>query len=152
MGAGHRLVIDRQDFFGRLAAAAQEGRENLRVGRAVGVGDADGLVLRIHNKFLIPLGNGLDGTLPSAKLGETDDFSLRVALQKRLDLQDRPDGSLGYTRDEFWRIAAEYPVKAIMGCDAHAPSELDVVPAIEEKKAFLHSLGIPVLDTLPGLE
>ena len=69
-----------------------------------------------------------------------------------LTLQDRPDGSLGYTRDEFWRIAAEYPVKAIMGCDAHAPSELDVVPAIEEKKAFLHSLGIPVLDTLPGLE
>ena len=60
--------------------------------------------------------------------------------------------ALGYTRDEFWRIAAEYPVKAIMGCDAHAPSELDVVPAIEEKKAFLHSLGIPVLDTLPGLE
>lgn len=63
MGAGHRLVIDRQDFFGRLAAAAQEGREDLRVGRAVGVGDADSLVLRIHNKFLIPLGNGLDGTL-----------------------------------------------------------------------------------------
>ena len=42
--------------------------------------------------------------------------------------------------------------RSIMGCDAHAPSELDVVPAIEEKKAFLHSLGIPVLDTLPGLE
>ena len=69
-----------------------------------------------------------------------------------LTLQGRPDGSLGYTRDEFWRIAAEYPVKAIVGCDAHAPSELDVVPSIEEKKAFLHSLGIPVLDTLPGLE
>ena len=69
-----------------------------------------------------------------------------------LTLQNRPDGSLGYTRDEFWRIAAEYPVKAIMGCDAHAPSELDVVPSIEGKKAFLHSLGIPVLDTLPGLE
>ncbi len=59
-----------------------------------------------------------------------------------LTLQDRPDGSLGYTRDEFWRIAAEYPVKAIMGCDAHAPSELDVVPAIEEKKAFLAEMGI----------
>ena len=80
VGAGHRLVIDHQDILGRLAAAAQEGREDLRVGRAVGVGDADGLVLRIHDKFLIPLGNGLDGTLPSAKLGETDDFSLRVAL------------------------------------------------------------------------
>lgn len=75
---------------GGLLLLAQEGREDLRVGRAVGVGDADGLVLRIHNKFLIPLGNGLDGTLPSAKLGETDDFSMRVALQKRLDLQDRP--------------------------------------------------------------
>lgn len=70
-------------FFGRLAAAAQEGREDLRVGRAVGVGDADGLVLRIHNKFLIPLGNGLDGALPAAELGKADDLSLRVALQKR---------------------------------------------------------------------
>lgn len=69
-----------------------------------------------------------------------------------LTLQGRPDGSLGYTRDEFWRIAAEYPVKAIVGCDAHAPAELDVVPVIEEKKAFLRGLGIPVLDTLPGLE
>ena len=59
-----------------------------------------------------------------------------------LTLQGRPDGSLGYTRDEFWRIAAEYPVKAIMGCDAHAPSELDVVPSIEEKKAFLAEMGI----------
>ena len=69
-----------------------------------------------------------------------------------LTLQDRPDGSLGYTRDEFWRIAAEYPVQAIMGCDAHAPAELDIVPLIEEKQAFLRRLGIPVLDTLPGLE
>ena len=59
-----------------------------------------------------------------------------------LTLQGRPDGSLGYTRDEFWRIAAEYPVKAIVGCDAHAPSELDVVPSIEEKKAFLAEMGI----------
>ena len=69
-----------------------------------------------------------------------------------LTLQRRPDGSLGYTRDEFWRIAAEYPVRAIVGCDAHAPSELDVVPLIEEKRAFLQGLGIPVLDSLPGLE
>ena len=69
-----------------------------------------------------------------------------------LTLQRRPDGSLGYTRDEFWRIAAEYPVRAIVGCDAHAPSELDIVPLIEEKRAFLQGLGIPVLDTLPGLE
>ena len=42
------------------------------------------------------------------------------------------------------------PRQGHRGCDAHAPSELDVVPAIEEKKAFLHSLGIPVLDTCRG--
>ena len=56
------------------------------------MGDADGLLLCVHDKLFIAPGNGLDGTLPSAKLGETDDLSLRVALQKRLDLQDRPDG------------------------------------------------------------
>ena len=69
-----------------------------------------------------------------------------------LTLQGRPDGTLGYTRDEFWRIAAQYPVRAILGCDAHAPAELDAVPLMEEKKAFLQGLGIPVMDTLPGLE
>lgn len=57
-------------------------------------------------------------------------------------LQDRPDGSLGYTRDEFWRIAAEYPVKAIVGCDAHALGALSP-PRHRGKESFPHSLGIP---------
>ena len=47
---------------------------------------------------------------------------IRDSNMAGLTLQDRPDGSLGYTRDEFWHIAAEYPVKASVGCDAHAPS------------------------------
>lgn len=62
------------------------------------------------------------------------------------------DGSLGYTTDLFWQIAAEYPVKAIVGCDAHAPQELDLVPLLRQKQDWLRGLGIPVLERLPGLE
>ena len=64
----------------------------------------------------------------------------------------RADGTLGYTTDAFWEIAADYPVRAILGCDAHAPAELEVVPLLQEKKAWLRSLGITVLDSLPGLD
>ena len=53
--------------------------------------------------------------------------------------------------DLFWQVAADYPVKAIVGCDAHAPEELDLVPLLRQKQAYLQGLGIPVLDTLPGL-
>ena len=69
-----------------------------------------------------------------------------------LTCQNRGDGTLGYTTDAFWQIAAEYPIKAIVGCDAHTPAELDVVSLLREKQAFLAGLGIPVLGTLPGLE
>lgn len=66
-----------------------------------------------------------------------------------LTLQDRPDGSLA-TPGTSSGASRGVPRQGHRGCDAHAPSELDVVPAIEEKKAFLHSLGIPVLDTCRG--
>lgn len=69
-----------------------------------------------------------------------------------LDCRPQPGCGIGYTTDEFWRIAAEYPVKAIIGCDAHAPEELDRTAQIAERAAWLRSLGITVLDTLPGLE
>ena len=68
-----------------------------------------------------------------------------------LTLQGRPDGSLGYTRDEFWRIAAEYPVKAIVGCDAHAPSELDASPPSRKRKPSCTAWASRCW-TLPGLE
>lgn len=68
-----------------------------------------------------------------------------------LQTHGRADGSLGYTNDLFWQIAAEYPVKAILGCDAHAPEELDVVPLLRSKQEYLRGLGIPVLDHLPQL-
>lgn len=64
----------------------------------------------------------------------------------------RGDGTLGYTNDLFWQIAAEYPIKAIMGCDAHMPQELDVVPLLRQKQEYLRGLGITVLDTLPTLK
>ncbi len=59
---------------------------------------------------------------------------------------------LGYTRPEFWQIAADYPVKALVSCDAHLVESLDVVPRIGEVKAQLRGMGIEVLDSLPGLE
>lgn len=68
-----------------------------------------------------------------------------------LDCRPQPGCGMGYTTAEFWQVAAEYPVKAIVGCDAHAPSELDRVPEIERSAAWLRGLGLTVLDTLPGL-
>lgn len=76
---------------------------------------------------------------------------LEYNLAGLLCSHDRTDGTLGYTTDVFWEIAADYPVRAILGCDAHAPAELDLVPLLREKQAWLRSLGIQVLDTLPGL-
>jgi len=58
---------------------------------------------------------------------------------------------LGYTRPEFWQIAAEYPIKAIVGCDAHEPAALDVVPRLRAAQDALRAKGIEVLETLPGL-
>ena len=58
---------------------------------------------------------------------------------------------LGYTTEYFWRIAAEYPVTAIVGCDAHLVKSLEVVPHLLEIKTKLRADGITVLDTLPGL-
>ena len=47
MRAGHRLVVHQQDLLRRAAAAAQQRGEDLRVGCAVGMRDADRLRLRV---------------------------------------------------------------------------------------------------------
>ena len=60
----------------------------------------------------------------------------------------RGDGTLGYTTDAFWQIAAEYPVRAIVGCDAHSPTELDVAGELRRAQEQLRTLGITVIDTL----
>lgn len=61
-------------------------------------------------------------------------------------------GRLGYTTPEFWQVAAEYPVKVILGCDAHRPAELNQVAGMARCREKLRQMGLTVLDTLPGLE
>ncbi len=58
---------------------------------------------------------------------------------------------IGYTRPEFWEIAAKYNTKAIIGCDAHHPKHLNHHDRIIALKQRLRDTGIEVLDTLPGL-
>lgn len=81
--------------------------------------------------------------------------ALRIPLEYNMLGRDRiakPHTGLGYTTPEFWRIAAEYSVQAILGCDAHAPAELNRAEELKQVEAELTALGIPVLDRLPGLE
>ena len=59
---------------------------------------------------------------------------------------------LCYPYAGFWKIAAEVGNTAIIGLDAHRPSQYLKKDLIDEAEAFLAKLGIPVLATLPGLE
>lgn len=59
---------------------------------------------------------------------------------------------LGYTTGQFWEIAAEYPVCALVGSDAHAPSEVESEALVRDRQAYLRGLGIQVVDLLPGLD
>lgn len=60
---------------------------------------------------------------------------------------------LGYPCAAFWEIAAQRPVKAIIGYDAHDPSHLMRRDLYDGALAFLQSLGIETLPCLdrPGL-
>ena len=51
-----------------------------------------------------------------------------------LTLQDRPDGSLGYTRDEFWRIAAEYPSRPSWAATPTPPRSWTSSPPSRKRK------------------
>ncbi len=58
---------------------------------------------------------------------------------------------LGYTHPKFWELAAEYPIQAIVGCDAHDLAGIERAPRVLAVKQELRGMGIEVLDTLPGL-
>ena len=62
-------------------------------------------------------------------------------------------GKLGYPCPRFWEVAARYPVRAIIGFDAHAPEHLERSDLYDAGLAFLRSLNIEVLPCLdkPGL-
>ena len=59
---------------------------------------------------------------------------------------------LGYPCFDFWKIAAETGCRAIIGCDAHMPSLLTNNAYHEFAKQTLSEAGIPVLETIPGLD
>ena len=153
----HYDTTDEQDARARRFGASSSSAHGRRYAEQVAAGLETGLYRYLaHPDLFLNRVTAFDAEAEKAcrEICETA-ARLDIPLEYNmagLTLQGRPDGSLGYTRDEFWRIAAEYPVRAIVGCDAHAPAELDVVPLIQAKKAFLRGLGIPVLDTLPGLE
>lgn len=69
---------------------------------------------------------------------------------KRL-AESRAMGDLGYTTPEFWEVAAEEGVKAIIGVDAHEPDHLDCLDLYDQTRARLEGMGIEVLDVLDGL-
>ncbi len=59
---------------------------------------------------------------------------------------------VGYPAPEFWQIAAAEGCKAIVGFDVHRLELLDHPQMADEAKTYLRSLGMRVLDTLPGLD
>ena len=59
--------------------------------------------------------------------------------------------TVGYPAPEFWRIAAEEGCTAIIGVDAHRPVMLSDTAAFLAAREFIHSLGMPLLEQLPGL-
>ncbi len=68
---------------------------------------------------------------------------------RRIDEKRAEHGLCGYTCPDFWKIALEYPIRVIVGCDAHAPNELCRVPRLQQVQNELRSKGVTVLETLP---
>lgn len=60
----------------------------------------------------------------------------------------RARGYVGYTSEEFWRIAAETGNRAVIGVDAHTPDALDCASLYAGVRAKLEGMGIEVIDTL----
>ncbi len=61
-------------------------------------------------------------------------------------------GVLGYPCRQFWEIAARYPVKAIIGFDAHDAEHLRRTELFTQGLDLMWGLGIETLPHLPGLD
>ena len=59
---------------------------------------------------------------------------------------------LCYPYQGFWEIAAEVGCNAVVELDAHRPSQYRNLALIAQAEENLAKLGVPVLQTLPGLE
>ena len=79
-----------------------------------------------------------------AKAAETDTpVEINVHGVNR-DRQHFPDGSEldWYPHKEFWKIAAEYPLRCIYGIDAHDPQRLLDLEKVAEAQKELEDLGL----------
>lgn len=64
---------------------------------------------------------------------------------------NRRSGREGYPHHRFWEIAAEEGCSAIIGVDAHDNRWLEDDELRREGESFLRGLGMPLLQTIPGL-
>ena len=71
-----------------------------------------------------------------------------LGIQYHAGMKDA--GLLGYPCPQFWEIAAQYRVKAIIGFDAHRPEQLRRTELFDRALDFMWSLGIETLPHLPG--
>ena len=71
---------------------------------------------------------------------------------RRLKAKQGGTDLCGYTYPGFWEIAAQYPIQAIVGSDAHAPDEMRRAARTRQVQAELSARGIQVLHTWSGLE
>ncbi len=58
------------------------------------------------------------------------------------------DGKEGYPYPDFWKIASEYKVKAVVGIDAHSPSAYLDKELFEKGYENLRALGIEITDKI----
>ncbi|MBP3305421.1 MAG: histidinol-phosphatase [Oscillospiraceae bacterium] len=60
-------------------------------------------------------------------------------------LKGKVPGQLGYPCEDFWRVAAEENVRAVIGVDAHAPEHFAIANP-ENARSLLEGMGITVLE------
>ena len=62
-----------------------------------------------------------------------------------------PNGSMQYwyPHKEFWKIAAEYPIRCLYGIDAHDPRQLLDLQSVQDAKKELEDLGLVFLQEPP---
>lgn len=65
---------------------------------------------------------------------------------------DHARGAIGYTSDEFWNIAAQAGIRAIIGVDAHQPEAMNCAAEYLNVRRKLEGMGVEVLEVLPGME
>lgn len=89
---------------------------------------------------------------------EAEAMSLRI-LKKAKDLNIPVEYNLGGVRNRFtkmtypyprfWELAAMVGGPVYIGVDAHSPMDLTDIQTIEDAQAYLKSLGIVPLDSIP---